>query len=102
MHQITARGLQTAYQRMLLLTQKSADERVAWFLLELAERSQTKDGALHLPMSRTDIADYLGMVIETVSRALSRLKRAGTIVMQTVNDVRLVDRRQLELVRGEI
>jgi CRP-like cAMP-binding protein len=99
--QMTARGLHSAYQRMLLLTHKSADERVAWFLLELADRSKNAD-ALHLPMTRTDIADYLGMVIETVSRALTRLKRCGAIAMQSVNDIHLVDRHRLELVRGEI
>jgi hypothetical protein len=42
------------------------------------------------------------MVIETVSRALSRFKRAGTIAMQSVNDIRLVDRDRLEAVRGEV
>ena len=100
--QMTARGLHSAYQRMILLAHKSADERVAWFLLELADRSRNSDEALHLAMTRTDIADYLGMVIETVSRALTRLKRGGAIAMQSVNDIRLVDRQRLELVRGEI
>ncbi len=100
--QMTARGLHSAYQRMILLTHKSADERVAWFLLELADRTRNSDDALHLAMTRTDIADYLGMVIETVSRALTRLKRGGAIAMQSVNDIRLVDRQRLELVRGEI
>ena len=100
--QMTARGLHSAYQRMILLTHKSADERVAWFLLELADRSRNSDEALHLAMTRTDIADYLGMVIETVSRALTRLKRCGVIAMQSVNDIRLIDRHRLELVRGEI
>lgn len=99
---LTARGLHSAYQRMLLLTHKSADERMAWFLLDMAERANVREGAVHLAMSRTDIADYLGMVIETVSRALSRFKRAGTIAMQSVNDIRLVDRDRLEAVRGEV
>lgn len=98
---ITARGLHSAYQRMVLLTHKSADERIAWFLLDMAERSQSRE-KIHLAMSRTDIADYLGMVIETVSRALTRLKRAGTIAMAGVNDVRLVDRERLKFVRGEV
>ena len=98
---ITARGLHSAYQRMVLLTHKSADERIARFLLDMAERSQSRE-KIHLAMSRTDIADYLGMVIETVSRALTRLKRAGTIAMAGVNDVRLVDRERLKFVRGEV
>ena len=101
-HQMTARGLHSAYQRMLLLTHKSADERVAWFLLELADRARNSDDALHLAMTRTDIADYLGMVIETVSRALTRLKACGAIAMKGVNYIRLIDRQRLELVRGDI
>ena len=98
---LATRGLQSAYQRMVLLTHKSAEERMAWFLLELAERSENED-CIDLPMSRTDIADYLGMVIETVSRALSQLKRAGTIAMKSVNRIQLIDRDMLEHVRGEI
>jgi len=62
---LTTRELQRAQAHMLLLV-KSAQERVATFLLEMAERVSTR-GTVELSMSRQDIADYLGLTIETVS-----------------------------------
>lgn len=94
---LTSASLQGAYERMVLLCHKSAQERVAWFLLEMAERSKAGEGdCVDLPMSRSDIADYLGMVIETVSRVLTQLKQRGVIVMKSVNKIALVDREKLE------
>ncbi|MGI9505230.1 MAG: Crp/Fnr family transcriptional regulator [Geminicoccaceae bacterium] len=69
--------LDQAQQRMLLLGRKSAEERLASFLIDLAGRQETTN--LHLAMSRQDIADYLGLTIETVSRLFTRFKRAGLI-----------------------
>ena len=86
---ITARGLHSAYQRMVLLTHKSADERIAWFLLDMAERSQSRE-KIHLAMSRTDIADYLGMAHETVSRVFTQLKKAGVIAETAVNHIKIL------------
>jgi CRP/FNR family transcriptional regulator len=77
--------LDRAQQQMLLLGRKSADEKIASFLLGLAARNERKDRQhpreriVHLPMSRQDIADYLGLTIETVSRTLSRFRRLGLI-----------------------
>jgi CRP-like cAMP-binding protein len=94
---MTAATLQGAYERMVLLCHKSAQERVAWFLLEMADRSHVHgDGCVELPMTRSDIADYLGMVIETVSRVLTQLKQNGVIAMKSVNRIVLVDRSGLE------
>ena len=73
----TARELQRVQAHMLLLI-KSAQERVATFLLEMADRVSTK-GAVELAMSRQDIADYLGLTIETVSRTLTQLEKSAAI-----------------------
>jgi CRP-like cAMP-binding protein len=87
-------GLAAAHEQMLLLGRMTAGERVASFLLDLAERLDRRK-ALDLPMSRYDIADYLGLTIETVSRVLSGLKRAGAIAMPSVHRIELLDRSAL-------
>jgi CRP/FNR family nitrogen fixation transcriptional regulator len=78
---LTARELQRVQCHMLLLI-KSAEERVATFLLEMAERVSAH-GTVELAMSRQDIADYLGLTIETVSRTLSHLEKTATIEVST-------------------
>jgi CRP/FNR family transcriptional regulator, nitrogen fixation regulation protein len=75
---MTTKNLQHAEDHMLLLGRKTALERVAAFLLEMDKRL-TAAGVMALPMSRLDIADYLGITLETVSRALSRLRGAGVL-----------------------
>ncbi len=100
--QITARGLQDAYQRMVLLCHKSAQERIAWFLLEMADGAENEGGSIFLPMTRTDIANYLGMAIETVSRVLGQFKQNGAIEQKSLNRIQVMDRDALEAVRGEV
>ena len=63
---------------MLLLGRKNAVEKIATFLLDLSRRT-AKNDQIDLPMSRTDIADHLGLTIETVSRSLTQLERQGVI-----------------------
>lgn len=76
------RSLERAQDHMLLLGRKSALEKVASFLLDMGER--VSDGDLvELPMSRTDIADHLGLTIETVSRTLGELVKCGLIALST-------------------
>jgi CRP/FNR family nitrogen fixation transcriptional regulator len=77
----TARELQRVQAHMLLLI-KSAQERVATFLLEMAARVSV-GGAVELAMSRQDIADYLGLTIETVSRTLTQLEKSAAIEVST-------------------
>src|SRR5215472_10358236 len=74
---LTGHELHRVQDRILLLI-KNARERVASFLLEMAERAAHSD-TIDLPMSRQDIADYLGLTIETVSRTLSSLETAAAI-----------------------
>jgi CRP/FNR family transcriptional regulator, nitrogen fixation regulation protein len=74
---LTARELHRVQEHSLVLI-KSAEERVAGFLLEMADRVPS-GGAVELPMSRQDIADYLGLTIETVSRTLKLLEDAAAI-----------------------
>lgn len=82
---LACRELDQAQQQMLLLGRKSADEKIASFLLSRAARSERArrrhpiESVVHLPMSRQDMADYLGLTIETVSRTLSRFRRLGLI-----------------------
>jgi CRP/FNR family transcriptional regulator, nitrogen fixation regulation protein len=75
---MTTSNLEHAENHMLLLGRKTSLERVAAFLLEM-DRRLTGARVMALPMSRQDIADYLGLTLETVSRALSRLHQAGLL-----------------------
>jgi CRP-like cAMP-binding protein len=84
-------------RRMVILGRTSALEKVSSFLLEIADRSHT--GPTHtvsLPMSRYDIADYLGMAVETVSRTLTQLRSRQTIAFRAVREVRICNRVALE------
>ena len=90
---LTTRELQRAQAHMLLLI-KSAQERVATFLLEMAERVSTR-GTVELAMSRQDIADYLGLSIETVSRTLSHLGKTATIEVSSSRRIVLRDHSAL-------
>jgi CRP/FNR family transcriptional regulator, nitrogen fixation regulation protein len=73
---VTTDNLQHVENQLLLLGRKNARERVAAFLLEMNSRL-TAAGFTALPMDRRDIADYLGLTLETVSRALSEFQRKG-------------------------
>jgi CRP/FNR family nitrogen fixation transcriptional regulator len=89
-------NLRHAEDHMLLLGRKTSLERVAAFLIEMDKRL-TAAGVLALPMLRRDIADYLGLTLETVSRSLSHLRELG-ILCFIGNDQRhivLLDRQQL-------
>jgi len=87
-----------AQDQMLLLGRKSGIERLTSFLLRLSQfnEQEGKDPQLvYLPMTRTDIADYLGMTTETVSRLFTRLKAMGLIALRRNKFVRLYDLNRL-------
>jgi CRP/FNR family transcriptional regulator len=92
-----------AQEQMILLGQKSAEERVASFLLMLARRSADTVMPVDIvvPMSRLDMADYLGLTIETVCRVLSKLKRSGLISLKGQRVICLRNIRALEEQAGE-
>jgi CRP/FNR family transcriptional regulator, nitrogen fixation regulation protein len=92
---LTARELQRVQDHMLILGCMGAKEKVAAFLLELAKRCS--DGnEIKLPMSRQDIADYLGLTIETVSRTMTQLENDATIILATSRRIVLRDRVALK------
>jgi CRP/FNR family nitrogen fixation transcriptional regulator len=95
---MTCRELRIVQDHILLLI-KTAKERVAAFLLEMAERVPG-GGQVELPMSRQDIADYLGLTIETVSRTLTELARAAAIELPTTRRVVLRNRAALAKLHG--
>lgn len=91
--------LVVAQDQMLLLGRKTALEKIASFLLSLAERAEKRGQAANpvsLPMSRSDIADYLGLTVETVSRTFTRLKEDGIIQLPASREIALVRRDELE------
>ncbi len=90
---LTGRELQRVQERIMLLI-KSAQERVASFLLEMAGRV-SGNAIIELPMSRQDIADYLGLTIETVSRTLTSLESSATIEVPTSRRIVLRNRPAL-------
>jgi CRP/FNR family transcriptional regulator len=90
-----ARELAQAQQQMVLLGRKTASERIASFFLALSDRSKAVD-VVSLPMSRSDIADYLGLTKETVSRVLSDLKGSRVIRLQAIDRVEILERPRLK------
>ncbi|MGI9521961.1 MAG: Crp/Fnr family transcriptional regulator [Hyphomicrobiaceae bacterium] len=87
--------LQESRSQVLALGRLTGIERVAQFLYSLSQTlGRDADGAVQIPMSRSDIADYLGLTIETVSRLVSRLKREGRITLLENNRFIICDEDQ--------
>ncbi len=89
---IRALVLQLTFDQVYLLGQMTAYERVGFMLMHMMERipGATQEH-IELPMTRADIADYLGLTVETVSRALSKLKKEGIISTPTATSVHIHD-----------
>lgn len=83
--------------QVFALGQKKAHERVCFLLKQLSDRLPGPDtGRIELVMTRQDIADYLGLTIETVSRAFGKLKREGVIDIHSAHTVEILDRDKVE------
>ena len=96
--EITCGELSLAQEHMLLLGRKTMTERVCTFLVGLLERIERWGGhvdSFRIPLRRGEIADYLGVTIETVSRTFSRLQRDGLIAIEHGNGVKILDRPKL-------
>ena len=87
--------LASAHDHLLLLGRMTAAERIASFLLDLVRR-QRHGGSIELAMNRKDVADYLGLTVETVSRTMSALKRKGIIFFAEPENVQLKQSTALE------
>ena len=101
---VAVNKLLLAQEHMVLLGRKTMIERVASFLLFQAKRPQPRGvlpPRIHLPMSRVDIADYLGVTVETVCRSLAKLAKSDVITIPNIHEVVILDRSRLEsLARG--
>jgi CRP/FNR family transcriptional regulator, anaerobic regulatory protein len=97
--------LAAAQNQMLLLGRKTAREKLASFLLLLSRQAERIGGManpVQLPMTRRDIADYLGLTIETVSRTFTQLRTERMIEVRRTDEVDLIGRAQLEDLAGTI
>ena len=94
LYRMAAHELASAHQQMVLLGRKTSTERLATFLLVLA--GEPAGTLVRLPMSRSDVADYLGLTKETVSRVLSAFRRDRLIRLRAMHEVEILDREALE------
>lgn len=102
MLRIMSREIRHDHTLLALLAKKSADERLAAFLLSLSERFQRRGFSaheFHLSMSRNDIANYLGLAVETVSRIFTRFQAEALLTVQRKHVV-LQDPKKLSVVAG--
>ncbi|MFA5122665.1 Crp/Fnr family transcriptional regulator [Zavarzinia sp.] len=100
---LTMNELMAAQDQMVLLGRKTARERIASFLLSLSDRAVRRGAAaspIDLPMTRGDIADYLGLTTETVSRTFTQLKGEGVITLKGNHGVEVADMEALVEVAG--
>jgi CRP/FNR family nitrogen fixation transcriptional regulator len=93
---IALRCMVRAQEHLLVVGKQSALEKLAVFLVDLADR-QDSHGCIDLPMTRTDIGDYLGMTIETVSRSLSKLRDMGILRLKNTRCIEVLKPGKLRL-----
>jgi CRP/FNR family transcriptional regulator len=100
MYRILSREIGEDQKLQLLLGKKTAEEKIGTFILNLSMRYQQRHLSatmFRLPMARTDIANYLGLAVETVSRIVTRLQ-AQKILKADGKDIDILDYKQLCLV----
>jgi CRP-like cAMP-binding protein len=91
------RALAHAVEHMMMVGRSSAEERLAWFLSMLSARGAgRRSDSIELAMQRQDIADYLGLTIETVSRTFTHLKAQGLIALPTTRRIDILRQDLLE------
>jgi CRP-like cAMP-binding protein len=92
---ITAGRLERSIEHLLMLGRMTAAERVAGFLVDMQERMRPT-GDIELPMTRRDIADYLGLTLETVSRVMSQLHARGMVERSGARHIKVQRRSSLK------
>ena len=92
--ELALREMIRAQQHLLVVGKQNALEKLAVFLVDLAERQGDLE-VIDLPMTRTDIGDYLGMTIETVSRSLSKLRAEGILRLRSSRSVEILKSERL-------
>lgn len=107
LYRLAIHELAAAQQQMVLLGRKAATERVASFLLMLLDRAERVSGEsrdiVDLPMSRLDIADYLGLTKETVSRVISALRSDRLVRLDALDRVQILNKEGLrEAAEGDL
>jgi len=90
--------LSATRDQMMLLGRMSAAERLAAFLVGYAARHPRVDGCVELPMTRSDVADHLGLTVETVSRKLHELDALGLIRIETPSRIRILEPGRIEAI----
>lgn len=97
---ILERALESARERIFLFGHRTAANRVAAFLIAIADRSGARSG-LQIPMTRGDIADYLNLTLHTVSRTISEFARDRLIALDGPQNVRILDFERLRILAGD-
>jgi CRP/FNR family transcriptional regulator, nitrogen fixation regulation protein len=94
-------NLRSAHEQMVMLGRKTAVEKVGWFVLEMEHRATPRGQKVtEVPMSRADIADHLGLTVETVCRILAHMKREGVVRLHRIG-IEILDRRMLRALASE-
>lgn len=94
---LALRSMIRAQEHLLVVGRQSALEKLAVFLVDL-DRRQGDVGIIDLPMTRTDIGDYLGMTVETVSRSMSRLREKGIVRLKNARCIEILRRDKLQAI----